>query len=117
MSTAAQPHITLEEFIARLDREDDQREELIEGEPIVSPGAKPSHASIVGGLRAQLPLLQDQGYELANDFSCILGGGAMPVPDLPPVEHQQPQAAAESRSLSGTRRGAGLGCLSKDQNS
>ena len=45
-------NISLEAFIARPDRDDDECEELIEGELIVSPGAKPSHASIVGRLRA-----------------------------------------------------------------
>ena len=41
---AAANLITLEEFLSRPEREDGQREELVDGEVIVSPGAKPSHA-------------------------------------------------------------------------
>jgi Uma2 family endonuclease len=103
MSTAVHHHITLEEFMARPDRQDDQREELLEGEVIVSPGAKPSHASIVGRLRAQLALLENKGYELANDFSCILGGRSMPVPDLAVVKQDRwDKAVAADEWLDGS---------------
>jgi Uma2 family endonuclease len=73
MSTAVRHHISLEEFMARPDREDNQREELIEGELIVSPGAKVWHAAIVRALRLRLTSFEQQGYVLSNDFSCILG--------------------------------------------
>jgi Uma2 family endonuclease len=79
-------HTTLDEFLARPDREDDQREELIEGEVIVSPGPKVKHSEIVDILREQLSRLKQKGYLLRNDFSCILGGRSMPVPDLAAIE-------------------------------
>ncbi|MDQ2947467.1 MAG: Uma2 family endonuclease [Acidobacteriota bacterium] len=86
--------LTLEEFLARPDRDDGQREELIEGELVVSPGAKVSHAAIVGRLRASLALLEKQGYVLANDFACIIGT-SMPIPDLAAVSQDRWRNAAE----------------------
>ena len=83
MSTAV--HITLDEFLARPEREDNQREELIEGEVILSPAAKVWHAAIVDRLREQLALLKQQGFVLPNDFACILGDTSMPAPDLSAV--------------------------------
>jgi hypothetical protein len=44
---AALELFSLHEFLARPDRDDHQREELIDGELIVSPGAKVSHAALV----------------------------------------------------------------------
>ncbi|MDQ2840627.1 MAG: Uma2 family endonuclease [Acidobacteriota bacterium] len=87
MSTAVHHHITLEQFLARPDREDDQREELIEGELILSPSAKVPHAAIVRRLRLGLaPLEQRQSYAIVNDISCILGDGSMPAPDLAVIQ-------------------------------
>src|SRR5256885_15161849 len=80
MSTAVL--LTLEEFIARPEREDWQKEELIEGELIVSPGAKVSHAYVVDELRKRLRSLEEQGFVVSNDFSCILRPRSMPIPDL-----------------------------------
>ena len=71
MSTAV--HISLEEFIARPDREDDQREEFIEGEVIVSPAAKAWHADIVRLLRDQLLALKELGFVLVNGLCLHLG--------------------------------------------
>jgi Uma2 family endonuclease len=90
MSTAVHHHITLEEFMARPDREDDQREELIEGELILSPSAKVPQAAIVRRLRLGLAALEErQSYAIVNDISCILGDTSMPTPDLAVVELQR----------------------------
>jgi len=94
MSTAV--FSTLEEFLARPERDDDQREELIEGELIVSPGAKPSHAAIVDRLREQLQSLKQRGYTLAYDFSCVLGTKSMPIPDLAAVRQDRWDKAVAS---------------------
>ena len=84
MSTAVK--LSLDEFLARPEREDGQTEELIEGVLIVSPAAKVWHAEIVRRLRLSLfPLERDQHYVLANDFACILGDLSMPAPDLSAV--------------------------------
>ena len=85
VSTALNVSLSLEEFIARPEREDGQREELIEGELIVSPAAKVWHAAIVGRLRANLAPLREHGFMVENDFACILGRRSMPAPDLAAV--------------------------------
>jgi Uma2 family endonuclease len=93
MSTTV-PYLSLPEFLARPDPSDHEREELIEGELVVSPGAKVSHAAIVGRLRTSLALLEQKGYVLANDFACILGNRSMPIPDLAAVRQERWRAAA-----------------------
>jgi predicted N-acetyltransferase YhbS len=85
MSTAVL--LTLEEFIARPERDDSQKEELIEGELIVSPDAKVSHAYIVDQLREGLRPLRKQGFVVTNDFGCILNprsGVSLTVADIFP---------------------------------
>jgi len=91
MSTAVQ--ITLGEFIARPEREDDQREELIEGVVVLSPGPQHWHAWTVEQLREQLAPLKKKGYVLMNDFSCILGDRSMPVPDLAAIRKDRSDQA------------------------
>ena len=85
MSTALNIPLSLEEFMLRPDREDGQKEELIEGELIVSPAAKLWRAAIVDRLRDNLAPLKQLGYIVGNDFSCILGNLSMPAPDLAAV--------------------------------
>ena len=80
MSTAVL--LTLDEFIARPERDDGQREELIEGELVVSPGPKGFHAYVVEQLREKLRPLRDQNFAIVNDFSCLLPPDSIPVPDL-----------------------------------
>jgi len=86
----------LEEFIARPPRDDDQREELIEGELIVSPGAKVSHADVVRRLHQRLVTLEEEGFVISNDFSCILRPHSMPVPDLAVVARKRWDEAARA---------------------
>ena len=69
----------------RPDREDGQKEELIERELIVSPAAKVWHAAIVQRLRGKLAALEELGYIVGNDFACTLGGRSMPAPGLAAV--------------------------------
>jgi len=94
MSTAVL--LTLEEFIARPEREDWQKEELIEGELIVSPGAKVSHAYVVDELRKGLRPLEEHGFVVSNDFSCILRPRSMPIPDLAAVGRKRWIEAAKA---------------------
>jgi hypothetical protein len=51
----------------------------------VSPYAKVWHAAIVRRLRLKLASLEEHGFAVANDFSCILGKTSMPAPDLAAV--------------------------------
>jgi Uma2 family endonuclease len=85
VSTALNISLSLKEFMGRPEREDGQREELIEGELIVSPAAKVWHAAIVRRLRVQLAQLEKAGFVLAYDFACVLGRISMPAPDLAAV--------------------------------
>ena len=95
--------LTLDEFLARPARGGYQRQELSEGELIVSPGAKVSHAAVAGRLRARLASLEQQGYVLANHFACILGSRSMPIPDLAAVRRDRWQTAAQNNEwLSGS---------------
>ncbi len=88
--------LSLEEFLLRPERDDWQREELIEGALIVSPGAKVSHAFIVDRLREALSDLRQQGFVVANDFSCILPPHSMPIPDLAVVNRERWEQAARA---------------------
>ena len=115
MSTASQiepRYLTLDEFMARPDREDDQREELLEGELIAFPGPKVRHADIVWRLRRSLALLEETGaFVIANDFSCVLRPRSMPIPDLGVVRREPWEQAlrdAQSRDLSRSRSRASV---------
>jgi Uma2 family endonuclease len=89
--------LSLEEFLARPEREDGQQEELIEGELIVSPGAKVSHAEIVRRFRLLLQPLERMGFVLSNDFGCILRPRSMPhIPDLAAIGVERWNAAAKA---------------------
>ncbi len=102
MSTAFNISLSLEEFVRRPDRDDGQREELVEGELIVSPSAKAWHADIVRRLRRKLVSLEEKGYFLINDSSCILGQQSMVAPDLAAVrEDRWKQAVANEGWLQG----------------
>lgn len=96
MSTAFTASLSLEEFLRRPDRDDGQREELIEGELILSPSAKAWHADIVRRLRRKLSRLEEEGYALVNDSSCILGKHSMPAPDLAVVKEERWQHAVNN---------------------
>jgi Uma2 family endonuclease len=99
MSTVLQ-RVTLEEFLTRPDRADNQREELIEGEIVLSPEPKPSHAQIVGRLRDALKPLRQQGFVIEGPFSCILTQHSVPGPDLGAVrEERWRQAIAQDKYL------------------
>jgi Uma2 family endonuclease len=67
MSTALQL-LSLEEFMALPEREDGQREELLEGELIVSPAPKVPRAEIVVRLRRYLASLEERGYVVSESL-------------------------------------------------
>lgn len=85
--------MSLEEFLARPDREDGQWEELIEGELIVSPNVKATHSEIVRRLSRRLAALEEQGFVVLTDFACILPQHSMPNPDLGVVRRERWDAA------------------------
>jgi Uma2 family endonuclease len=74
--------ISIEEYVALPPSAEGCSDELIQGEIILSPSAKPLHAKIVRRLLKLLEPLEDRGYELATDFGCVLGANSLPGPDL-----------------------------------
>lgn len=89
--------LRLEEFMARPEREDGQREELIEGELVLSPTSKPIHTEITKRLyRLLLPV--EPGYQVLNDFACVLRPDSMPEPDLAAVRLERWQEALRSQT-------------------
>jgi Uma2 family endonuclease len=74
--------LSVEEYLQLPQREDDSSDELIDGEIVLSPSAKPLHAKIVRRLIKLLEPLEVRGYQLAADFGCILGEYSLPGPDL-----------------------------------
>ena len=98
MSTASLPvQMSLEEFPARSPRTDGGREELIEGELVLSPDPKADHAYVVEIIREALrPLLAD-GYFIGNNSSCMLPPRSMLSPDLFVVRRERMMEAVRRR--------------------
>jgi len=70
--------MSLEEVQARSPRTDGGREELIEGELVVSPDPKADHAYIVEIIREALRPLLAEGYFITNNSSYVLPPRSMP---------------------------------------
>ena len=140
MSTIAAP-LTVEEFLARPEREDGCVEELIDGEVIVSPNAKYNHSLIVTRLVKALLPLEDKGFVVLGEVTCYLDERSLPNPDVAVVRQavsetalrdgwlrqaselavevvspRQPQIAAQSRTVPGERCRTGVARGSAPQN-
>src|ERR1700685_3278567 len=74
--------LSVEEYLQLPPREDGLKDELIEGEVVLSPNAKPLPPKVVACLFDLLKPLQALGYARATDFGCILGEHSLPGPDL-----------------------------------
>lgn len=81
--------LSVEEYLQLPPRDDGPSDELIDGEIVLSPSAKPLHAKIVRGLIKLLEPLEMRGYQLAADFGCILGGYSLPGPDLAAINNER----------------------------
>ena len=98
MSTASQPvEMSLEEFQGRPRRTDGAREELIQGELVLSPDPKADHAYIVEVIREALRPLLAEGYFITNNSSCVLPPRSMPSPDLFVVRRERMMDAVRRR--------------------
>ncbi len=122
--------MSLKEFIARPERADEQREELIRGELIVSPSPKFLHTAIVNRLHKALRPLEIEGFVLVVEQSCVIRphsqSVSMPEPDLGVYSEAQCNAAAEADDYlqgaprlaidvwSASNRGKALGSLAED---
>src|SRR3954464_7297746 len=84
MSTASLPvQMSLEQFQVRPRRTDGSREELIEGELVVSPDPKADHAYIAEMIREAIRPLLSKGCFIDNNSSVVCWRPrSMPYPDL-----------------------------------
>ena len=74
--------MTVEEFVELPEREDGFHQELIEGEIVLSPSAKPSHSKVEVRLIKLLLPFEKLGFAIGIEFACILGPRSLPGPDL-----------------------------------
>jgi Uma2 family endonuclease len=81
--------LSVEEYLQLPERGDEPSDELIDGEIVLSPSAKPLHAKIVRRLIKLLEPLEIRGYQLAADFGCILGEYSLPGPDLAAISDER----------------------------
>jgi len=94
--------VSVEEYLELPPREDGLVDELIEGEILLSPNAKPLHAKLVRRLSRLLEPVETSGYELATDFGCILGGYSLPGPDLAAIRSERWKAVEDEDYLRGS---------------
>ena len=102
MATSTSTLLTVEEYLRLEPREDGLRDELIEGEIVLSPSAKPLHAKIVANLFDILKTLAGQGFARASDFGCRLGEHSLPGPDLAAIRSERWNNIAEDDYLVGS---------------
>lgn len=83
------PRITVEEFLRRSAREDGLREELIGGEVILSPNAKPLHTDIAEFIYRRLIPLEETGRWLVKgEVACSLSQESLPNTDACVVDRK-----------------------------
>ena len=93
--------LSVEEYLRLPPREDGVSDELIDGEIVLSPSAKPLHAKIVRRLMKLLEPLESRGYELGKDFGCILGEYSLPGPDFAAIASQRWNNLGQDEYLQG----------------
>lgn len=75
--------LTVEQFLDQFQESiNGSREELIEGEVIVSPNAKLAHSEVVRRLLALLRPLEDQSFVVQGEVACRLSPHSLPNPDV-----------------------------------
>lgn len=94
--------LSVEEYLARPPREDDLRDELIEGEIVLSPIRTPLHARIAATLFEVLEPLRALGYARAMEFGCVLGERSLPGPDLAAIKAERWNNVGEDEYLIGS---------------
>jgi hypothetical protein len=77
--------LSVEEYLRLPQREDDSSDELIDGEIVLSPSAKPLHAKIVRRLTKLLEPLEVHGYQLLPISAAFLENTRCLAPIWPPL--------------------------------
>ena len=94
--------LSVQEYLQLDPRQDGLNDELIEGEVVLSPSAKPLHATVVRRITRLIEALESRGYELRTDFGCILGEHSLPGPDLALIRAERWRAIGEDEYLMGS---------------
>ncbi|HEX3681919.1 MAG TPA: Uma2 family endonuclease [Bryobacteraceae bacterium] len=102
MATSTSTLLSVREYLQLERREDGLKDELIRGEIVLSPSAKPLHAKVVANLFDMLKALQAQGYARATDFGCVLGEHSLPGPDLAVIRTDRWRSVGEDDYLIGS---------------
>jgi hypothetical protein len=87
--------LSVQEYLRLEPREDGLKDELIEGEIVLSRAAKTLHARIVRRMTKLLEPLEGLGYELETDFGCRLGKRSLPAADLAAVRLDRLEGVAQ----------------------
>ena len=74
--------MSVQEYLKLPPREDGFTDELIEGEIVLSPNAKPLHSKVEIRVLELLIPLRKFGYEIGLEFGCRLGKHSLPGPDV-----------------------------------
>jgi hypothetical protein len=77
--------LSVEEYLQVPEREDERSDELINGEIVLSPSAKPLHAKIVRRLIKLLEPLEMRGYQLRPISAAYLESTRYQTPIWPPL--------------------------------
>lgn len=102
MSTATLPSpITVDEFLARPEREDGQYEELVEGEIYVSPNVKAGHNRVVRRIERALLPLEQHGFEVFGEVACRLSTWSLPNTDVAVIRRDRWGKIGDDDFLSG----------------
>lgn len=94
--------LTVEEYLELPPCEDGFTDELIEGEIVLSPNAKPLHAKVVARLFEILKPVEKLGYARGMDFGCRLGERSLPGPDLAAIRAERWNSVKEDEYLIGS---------------
>jgi Uma2 family endonuclease len=94
--------LSVQEYLQLEPRQDGLKDELIEGEIVLSPNAKPLHAKVIRSITKLIESLEKFGYHIATDFGCILGEHSLPGPDLALIRTERWRAVAEDEYLIGS---------------
>ena len=82
MSAVLPGQLTVDEFILRPERDDGFREELIEGEIVVSPNTKKRHTDVARRIGRKLARLEDFGFIVFGEVACQVSSISLPNTDV-----------------------------------
>lgn len=94
--------LSVQEYLRLEPRQDGLKDELIQGEIVLSPHAKPLHANVVHRITKLIQALEGLGYELRGEFGCRLGEHSLPGPDLAVIRAERWNSIGKDEYLIGS---------------